>query len=76
MAVESSEAVSPMILLYRTPADAENMEIPVHGLEEILRYVRVMTIKCTLSSLALPVRRNVAPFYVIFISILVLLSLG
>ena len=39
VAVESSEPVSPMILLYRTPADAENMEIPVHGLEEILRYL-------------------------------------
>ena len=37
VAIDSIEPVSPMILLYRSPADAKNMEIPVHGLEEILR---------------------------------------
>ena len=36
--LESATPVSPIIFLHRTPADAKNLEIPVSGLEEVLRF--------------------------------------
>lgn len=54
VSIESLVPVSPTIFLRRTPANADNMEIPLHGLEEVLsdKYelcVFTLTCACNLS---------------------------
>ena len=38
VSIESVVSVSPTIFLFRSPPDVDNVEIQLHGLEEILRY--------------------------------------
>ena len=38
VSIESVVPVSPTIFLFRSPSDVDNVEIQLHGLEEILRY--------------------------------------